>query len=137
MDNHATINVWDWRKGKLLASVRGHTDKVRVGKATYSRTSGWFNCPPKYLLIKPSNDYLISYTVFDPITIKNLFQKAELSLYKIECRTTNRLELGLQDRTVGNESFNDQTQVPRNLVDNPLSLKVDKHTIFRYFEQDA
>ncbi|XP_064600933.1 echinoderm microtubule-associated protein-like 6 [Liolophura sinensis] len=28
MDQHSTINVWDWKKGKILATVRGHSDKV-------------------------------------------------------------------------------------------------------------
>ncbi|XP_046338524.1 echinoderm microtubule-associated protein-like 6 isoform X1 [Haliotis rufescens] len=28
MDQHATINVWDWRKGKIISTVRGHSDKV-------------------------------------------------------------------------------------------------------------
>lgn len=28
LDQHATINVWDWRKGKILATVRGHSDRV-------------------------------------------------------------------------------------------------------------
>ncbi|XP_071162130.1 echinoderm microtubule-associated protein-like 6 [Mytilus edulis] len=28
LDTHSTINVWDWRKGKILASVRGHSDRV-------------------------------------------------------------------------------------------------------------
>ncbi|ESO87658.1 hypothetical protein LOTGIDRAFT_166239 [Lottia gigantea] len=28
LDQHSTINVWDWRKGKILATVRGHSDKV-------------------------------------------------------------------------------------------------------------
>ena len=29
LDGHATINVWDWRKGKVIATVRGHSDRVR------------------------------------------------------------------------------------------------------------
>ncbi|XP_041352370.1 echinoderm microtubule-associated protein-like 6 isoform X2 [Gigantopelta aegis] len=28
MDQHSTINVWDWRKGKIISTVRGHSDKV-------------------------------------------------------------------------------------------------------------
>ncbi|XP_006816118.2 echinoderm microtubule-associated protein-like 6 [Saccoglossus kowalevskii] len=28
LDNHGTINVWDWRKGKILATTRGHTDRI-------------------------------------------------------------------------------------------------------------
>nr|KAG5687806.1 hypothetical protein BaRGS_005436 [Batillaria attramentaria] len=28
MDQHATVNVWDWRKGKIIATARGHSDKV-------------------------------------------------------------------------------------------------------------
>jgi len=28
LDEHSTINVWEWQKGKLLSTVRGHTDKV-------------------------------------------------------------------------------------------------------------
>ncbi|KAK7103893.1 echinoderm microtubule-associated protein-like 6 [Littorina saxatilis] len=28
MDQHATINVWDWKKGKIIATARGHSDKV-------------------------------------------------------------------------------------------------------------
>lgn len=27
-DPHSTINVWDWKKGKVLASARGHNDRV-------------------------------------------------------------------------------------------------------------
>ena len=26
-DNHS-LNVWDWRKGKVVASTRGHSDRV-------------------------------------------------------------------------------------------------------------
>ena len=29
LDQHSTINVWDWKKGKVLATVRGHSDRVR------------------------------------------------------------------------------------------------------------
>ena len=28
MDEHAMINIWDWRKGKVISSARGHSDKV-------------------------------------------------------------------------------------------------------------
>ena len=28
LDGHATINVWDWKKGKIIATVRGHSDRV-------------------------------------------------------------------------------------------------------------
>ena len=28
LDQHATVNVWDWRKGKILATARGHSDRV-------------------------------------------------------------------------------------------------------------
>lgn len=28
LDTHATINVWDWRKGKVIATTRGHSDRV-------------------------------------------------------------------------------------------------------------
>lgn len=28
MDQHATINVWDWKRGKIIATARGHSDKV-------------------------------------------------------------------------------------------------------------
>ena len=28
LDGHATINVWDWRKGKIMSTVRGHSDRV-------------------------------------------------------------------------------------------------------------
>ncbi|XP_077993248.1 echinoderm microtubule-associated protein-like 6 [Glandiceps talaboti] len=28
LDNHHIINVWDWKKGKVLATVRGHSDRV-------------------------------------------------------------------------------------------------------------
>ncbi|WAR18910.1 EMAL6-like protein [Mya arenaria] len=28
LDPHATIHVWEWRKGKVIATVRGHTDRV-------------------------------------------------------------------------------------------------------------
>ena len=24
------VVVWDWKKGKILASTRGHTDRVRI-----------------------------------------------------------------------------------------------------------
>ncbi|XP_029642851.1 echinoderm microtubule-associated protein-like 6 [Octopus sinensis] len=27
-DPHATINVWEWKKGKVIATTRGHNDKV-------------------------------------------------------------------------------------------------------------
>ena len=30
LDQHSTINVWDWKRGKVLATVRGHSDRVRV-----------------------------------------------------------------------------------------------------------
>ena len=32
LDGHATINVWDWRKGKIIATVRGHSDRVSKNK---------------------------------------------------------------------------------------------------------
>lgn len=38
LDQHATINVWDWRKGKILATVRGHSDRV----STYTLREGSF-----------------------------------------------------------------------------------------------
>ncbi|KAL3875087.1 hypothetical protein ACJMK2_038022 [Sinanodonta woodiana] len=28
MDQYATIAVWDWRRGKVLATVRGHSDRI-------------------------------------------------------------------------------------------------------------
>ncbi|XP_033734062.1 echinoderm microtubule-associated protein-like 6 [Pecten maximus] len=28
LDQQSTINVWDWKRGKILATVRGHTDRV-------------------------------------------------------------------------------------------------------------
>lgn len=30
LDTHATINVWDWKRGKILATVRGHSDRVGI-----------------------------------------------------------------------------------------------------------
>jgi len=35
LDQHSTINVWDWRKGKILASVRGHSDRVRAVNVSF------------------------------------------------------------------------------------------------------
>ena len=29
-DDHNMLNVWKWKDGRILASSRGHTDKVRV-----------------------------------------------------------------------------------------------------------
>ena len=29
LDDYHTLNVWEWRKGKLVASTRGHSDRVR------------------------------------------------------------------------------------------------------------
>ena len=34
MDDYHCITVWDWRKGKQIASTRGHGDKVRIKKAS-------------------------------------------------------------------------------------------------------
>ena len=28
MDDYHSLNVWDWRKGKVVASTRGHSDRV-------------------------------------------------------------------------------------------------------------
>ena len=28
LDQQSTINVWDWRRGKILATARGHSDRV-------------------------------------------------------------------------------------------------------------
>ncbi|KAK3093757.1 hypothetical protein FSP39_019782 [Pinctada imbricata] len=28
LDQHSTINVWEWRRGRILATVRGHNDRV-------------------------------------------------------------------------------------------------------------
>lgn len=28
LEDYHLIAVWDWKKGKVLASVRGHTDRV-------------------------------------------------------------------------------------------------------------
>lgn len=28
LDDYHTLNVWDWRKGKLLSSTRGHSDRI-------------------------------------------------------------------------------------------------------------
>lgn len=28
MDDYHSLSVWDWRKGKVVASTRGHGDKV-------------------------------------------------------------------------------------------------------------
>lgn len=28
LDTHSTINVWEWRKGKIFATVRGHSDRI-------------------------------------------------------------------------------------------------------------
>ena len=30
LDQHSTINVWDWRRGRVLATTRGHSDRVRT-----------------------------------------------------------------------------------------------------------
>ena len=30
MDDYHCLTVWDWRKGKQIASTRGHGDKVSV-----------------------------------------------------------------------------------------------------------
>ena len=28
LDDHHTLNVWDWRRGKVMASARGHGDRI-------------------------------------------------------------------------------------------------------------
>ena len=28
LDDYHTLNVWDWRKGKMVASTRGHSDRI-------------------------------------------------------------------------------------------------------------
>ena len=28
MDDHHTLNVWDWRRGKVVGSARGHSDRI-------------------------------------------------------------------------------------------------------------
>lgn len=28
LDDHHTLNVWDWRRGKVVASARGHSDRI-------------------------------------------------------------------------------------------------------------
>ncbi len=28
LDDHHTLNVWDWQRGKVLASARGHGDRI-------------------------------------------------------------------------------------------------------------
>ena len=28
LDDYHTLNVWDWRKGKILSSTRGHSDRI-------------------------------------------------------------------------------------------------------------
>ena len=30
LEDYHLIAVWDWRKGRVLASVRGHTDRVSI-----------------------------------------------------------------------------------------------------------
>ena len=34
LEDYHLIAVWDWKKGKVLASVRGHTDRVSALTAT-------------------------------------------------------------------------------------------------------
>lgn len=29
LDQNSTINVWDWRKAKIISTVRGHSDRVK------------------------------------------------------------------------------------------------------------
>ena len=29
-DNHHVFNVWKWKTGKIVASARGHSDKVSL-----------------------------------------------------------------------------------------------------------
>ena len=28
LDDHHTLNVWDWRRGKVVGSARGHSDRI-------------------------------------------------------------------------------------------------------------
>ena len=28
LDDHHTLNIWDWRRGKVVASTRGHSDRI-------------------------------------------------------------------------------------------------------------
>ncbi len=28
LDDHHTLNVWDWGRGKVMASARGHGDRI-------------------------------------------------------------------------------------------------------------
>ena len=28
LDDHHTLNIWDWRRGKVMASTRGHSDRI-------------------------------------------------------------------------------------------------------------
>ena len=41
MDDYHSLNVWDWRKGKILASSRGHSDRVSL--LTTVQYSGLFS----------------------------------------------------------------------------------------------
>ena len=28
LDDHHTLNIWDWKRGKVIASTRGHSDRI-------------------------------------------------------------------------------------------------------------
>jgi hypothetical protein len=30
LEDYHMVVVWDWKKGKILASTRGHTDRVTI-----------------------------------------------------------------------------------------------------------
>ena len=28
LDQHSTLNVWNWKKGQIISTIRGHSDRV-------------------------------------------------------------------------------------------------------------
>ena len=44
LEDYHLIAVWDWRKGRVLASVRGHSDRVsRVFHLVHNEHNGTLN----------------------------------------------------------------------------------------------
>ncbi|KAL5008221.1 hypothetical protein ScPMuIL_013802 [Solemya velum] len=49
LDEHATINVWDWRKAKVIATVRGHSDRVFDVQFNWFKDNTIVSCGVKHI----------------------------------------------------------------------------------------
>lgn len=49
LDTHFTINVWEWRKGKILATVRGHSDRIMDIKFSTNQPDRIVSCGVKHI----------------------------------------------------------------------------------------